>query len=1745
MFLFTVIFPVKIIHNPTKHRLEYILRYFLIECCRQYIQIFIVVNIKMEKLKGLVNKRSALKGKLTRFSQVLNSLSANEIKLRYDRIQSLLDEFEVIQDQIENIDEANSEDNESQREIFENQFFTVLATAKAAMESVVQTKVEIKLPDLKLQEFNGDQRNWNHFIETFKALVHNNSALSNVQKYYYLQSCLKGEAAKIIANLEISELSYQTSWELLHERFTNLRAIVHKHIQTIFQLKEMKAEDQFGLRHLIDGTNVNLKALQNLAVPVEQWDSIIIYVISNKLDSDTRKYWEQTPIEGKLPTLKEFLKCLSSRAQTLELMQATDKKQSVQTKLQTGSSMHKRQIAAFVSVKKGKCNFCDKDHPIYYCKKFLNLKIPERLNALRESQACFRCLKPGHLANDCKATYKCRDCGSELHNTLLHKKEFRTESLNLDTEEVSVNNHSATGRVKKIVLLSTAMVGIVGKDENIYKARVLIDSGAQSNFMRAEFAKRLNLKIDQINKPISGIHNNVTHIRESMSVEMNSLKSDYKKNISCLILQEITMNIPQTTIPRSELKLPSGLELADPKFNISAPIDILLGAEEFWNILTNDRVKLDTGPTLQRTQLGWIISGPTSTYHKKRPVIETCNLSLNKISNQVEKFWKLEEVNTIKFQNHEEKACEASFLATHTRDEQGRFLVTLPSRPCINQLGNSLATAEKRFKNLERKLSSDKELKLQYVQFMKEYEELGHMEECDKLEGDHNSYFLPHHAVLKESSTTTKVRVVFDGSAKTSSGISLNDALMIGPVIQKDLYAQLLRFRRHHYVMTADIEKMYRQINVSAADRRLQKIVWRETPEEELRHYQLKTVTYGLGPSSFLATRCLQQIGMDNQNTFPKTSQVIQEDFYMDDLLTGGDDIQFCKELKIQLINLLQSAGMTLRKWRSNVLDLSSEAGQAGIAETGNFEKTPYDKSNNEKILGLIWNNDLDYFSYKITIPTSQTVSKRHILSSIASTFDPLGLLGPIIVVAKLIMQNLWQSKVSWDETLPSEILVPWRNYLEDLSQLNVLKIERKITCKDYISLQVHGFCDASEKAYGACIYIVTMDLNGERHSELITSKSRVAPLKCISLPKLELCSALLLAKLMKTVKQALDIMEADTHYWSDSTIALCWLKNQPARWNTFVANRVAEIQELSEPQNWRHVTSSDNAADILSRGSTAEKLLNAATWWHGPRWLIEESNTWPIPKMLCLNPPETKVKNVLLVTNADNWDLFEKFSSLIKLKRITAYLLRFKYNCNKLNIKRTGNLKVQELEFAFKRLIKLAQEHCFSSEREALLKCKNVNKNSSLKSLNPFLHEDLLCVGGRLSHSTHLTFQQKHPIILPARHKLTELIIRHYHYINLHAGTQALLSEIRLRFWPIYGKNTIKRILHKCLVCFRLRPLLGQQKMGNLPMDRIHPSRPFSVTGLDYAGPLSIKSGNMKKAPITKAYLCIFVCLATKAVHLELVTDLSSETFLNCLKRFIARRGQPKKIYSDNATNFKGACNKLKELYSSLKDNGDKIQKYLANKGMEWSFIPPHAPNQGGLWEAAVKSAKYHLHRITDHSILTFELLYTIICQIEACLNSRPLTPLSNDPNDLNPLTPNHFLMGTNASVIPELDVRNILCNRRDQYQNMTELIQSFWSRWKKDYLGELQRRNKWQTSSQRSLKKDDLVIVKEDNLPPAVWRMARVISSHPGSDGIVRVVTLKTSQGTCVRPITKTCLLPLEDNLEQARPPPPEEKQ
>ena len=599
-------------------------------------------------------------------------------------------------------------------------------------------------------------------------------------------------------------------------------------------------------------------------------------------------------------------------------------------------------------------------------------------------------------------------------------------------------------------------------------------------------------------------------------------------------------------------------------------------------------------PVLQKTRFGWVISGSLG-----RTNVDTSHrfVGLCTESNCISRFWEVEEVPNSRILSKEDQICETNFMSTHKRDHEGRFVVTAALKVSISMLGDSKAIAFKRSFNLERKLEKNPTLKQMYSSFIEEYIQMGHMSKLSdmSLKSGETSYFLPHHAAMKEESTTTKLRVVFDGSCKTSSGISLNDLQLVGPTIQSDLLAILLRFRQHIFVVSADIAKMYRQVLLNPTQRNLQRIIWRFERSKPVEFFELNTITYGTASASFLATRCLAQLADEFSSQYPEACRIIKEDFFVDDLLTGSDSLADLGRYCSEIIKILNSGCFPLRKWVTNsddiISSLSLQQDESNSVQIGESSKT----------LGLLWNHKSDILTYGLNLQVNAPVTKRSILSTASQIFDPLGLLSPCTIKIKILLQKLWSENLSWDESIPASLHSEWTHFIKQISALEKVQIIRPIRCKDAVRTELHGFCDASESAYGACIYVRSIDATGRVFINLLCAKSKVAPLRKITLPRLELCGAVVLAKLVSYVKKSLSIQFDNILLWSDSTIVLGWLHRSPNLLKTFVGNRVSEISSLTDINCWYHIRTKQNPADLLTRGIGPADISADALWWGRP----------------------------------------------------------------------------------------------------------------------------------------------------------------------------------------------------------------------------------------------------------------------------------------------------------------------------------------------------------------------------------------------------------------------------------------------------------------------------------------------------------------------------------------------------------------
>ncbi|XP_070074700.1 uncharacterized protein [Drosophila takahashii] len=1321
-----------------------------------------------------------------------------------------------------------------------------------------------ELPKIQIKRFSGNYTEWPSFKDIYENTIHNKQHLSNTQKFHHLKTLLVDEAANLVRHLAITETAYNTAWERLKERYNHPRHIVNSFLEQFMSLPTTTKVDASILRKVSDGANEIIRGLD--AVNQMGRDCWIIYLALEKLNADTRRRWIERSMDTDSPTLEEFFKFLDSRCEELEL---SKRELATGGKTTTHAEKPKRVTQSMVAVEGSGCTKCNStEHTLYSCQQFLDMSGMQRRSFVKEKSLCYNCLRPGHGVSKSKSTYKCRQCKGN-HHSLLHVQANPQAIGNLaqiageDERNTSASNNTsvtlshfaqgegtqsvvcAQGTAKsaqesevKRSILTTAMVYVQNAKGDHVTCRLLLDTGSELSYVSERCIQALGLTRSASRILVTGISSvKADTTRGCSTLHIKSRISEDQLVVYAHVLGRITSSLERQNIDASALKVFKDLQLADTEFNTNSPVDILLGSEHVWSVFTGRKMfdnKVDIGATLQ-------------------------------------KFWELENVQSSAKLEPEDDQVEKHFLATHSRDVNGKHIVELPFNTENPEFGGTLQGALKRFKSAERRLQQNEQLR---------------------------------------------------------------------PSIQRDLFAVCLRFRMYKFAFSADIVKMFRQIWVNEKHRNFQKIVWREDPSDPIKHFQLCTVTYGTSCAPFLAVRVLEQLAIDHQEEYPNASKILLEDFYVDDVLTGSNSEDELLRNRNELVELMSRANLELGKWVSNTPCI-----QTDNSDTQSAQISPV------KVLGLYWHPGNDVLTYNVGLAANPDCTKRQVLSDVSRIFDPLGLLAPIVIQFKILFQKLWLLNLDWDDPLPTKLADNWLKWRADLDTLQKFRLPRFVH-NDPDNIELHGFSDASTKAYAAVVYSRVTNDDGSISVSIVAAKTRVAPLKQQSLPRLELCAALLLSQLIRSITSGLRHKNITVFGWSDSSIVLSWLSYAPAQLKTFVGNRTSEILDTIPRSAWRHVDSKTNPADCASRGLMAADLIDFHLWWNGPQWLRDKDqylvklNDSRFGLSLTDKRIQGEVKSNCLATLTEATqihlldELIERVSSWIKLVHIVGYVMRFiQRTRNPSREKVSGALSFDEIKAARILCIKHAQG-CFKDDYQLLLGKKPLKNRSQLVKLAPIIDEnDLLRVGERLHHS-QLSRDAKHPVLLPKTHRISKLILEHEHRVNHHPGVSSLFVIVRQKFWIFGARNLIRKITHDCLACFRQRSHTSQQQMANLPSVRITQALPFIHTGCDYAGPILLKDAKVRKPRISKGYICLFVCMVTSAIHLELATDLTTETFLAALRRFISLRGKCSKIYSDNGTNFIGAKRSLDEMQELLSSqtHKDTVSSTLADDGIQWN---------------------------------------------------------------------------------------------------------------------------------------------------------------------------------------------------------------
>ncbi|XP_047213499.1 uncharacterized protein LOC124863241 [Girardinichthys multiradiatus] len=739
----------------------------------------------------------------------------------------------------------------------------------------------------------------------------------------------------------------------------------------------------------------------------------------------------------------------------------------------------------------------------------------------------------------------------------------------------------------------------------------------------------------------------------------------------------------------------------------------------------------------------------------------------------------------------------------------------------------------------------------------------------------------------------------------------------------------------------------------------------------------------------------------------------------------------------------------------------------------------------------------------------------RNIYRLLAQQYDPLGYIIPYTTRAKIIVQHLWDKKRSWDDpNLPEDLLRAWKLWEEELPQLFQITLPRCYTVRgagcSTTSQTIHVFCDASERAYGSVAYLRSDDGNGQIQVAFVAARSRVAPKKQLSIPRLELCGALTGAQLASVLLKEFTIKIQEVVYWTDSTTVLNWLQSDSCSYKVFVGTRVAEIQELSDIRDWRYVDSASNPADDITRGKTLSQLTGVNRWNSGPSFLLQSSDQWPeVPLGQVTEVTEKLRSTVFCGLTSDLTDRLipdvQQFNTFQELLEATTRALHGAASGTPPTAEDYHNAELA--------LLRHAQKENFPEEMASLKSDKALPSTSRVLTLAPEYDHTagLIRVGGRLRRCESLSSDVLHPILLASSHPVSELLIQHYDKQLNHPGSERVFAEVRRKYWLLRGREAIKKHQHNCVDCRKWRGSPQVPKMADLRFFR--PA--FYSTGVDCFGPRMVKVGRR----IEKRWGILYKCLTARAVHLDLLPNMDTDSFLMSLRRFIARRGKPYEILSDQGTNFKGGSKELHEAFSALEP---AVKDQLAAQQILFRFNPPNAPHFGGSWEREVRSVRNALRISLGVQTVPEEVLRTVLVDIEGILNSRPLGYISSDLADPDPVTPNCLLMGRPDSSLPQVVYPESEMLSRKRWRHSQILADHFWKHYIRLFLPTLQVRPKWKTE------KDDItvgttVLIVDQQTPRALWQVGTVKSVIPGADRRVRTAVVQVKGRTYTRPVVR----------------------
>ena len=1625
-----------------------------------------------------------------------------------------------------------------------------------------------------------DKFAFNTFLNQFNNVIGSRKQLTDATKLAYLVGYLRDYALSVVKHLSITDTNYDIAIQMLKNEFLDKEFMVDETYKNILKAYPNTTFDPeySSVKIYLNEMRSYLSDLKTHGFDFLEsgtaGHSLISHIIFNKLPVVVKKEFIHV-LDKNYPSITEILdnyhRVITTLSKTSSVRPKTFGKASYKphhTDFKPSKTF--REIEGFKGTlqnfkntsSKFTCKLCGgHGHSLGQCNNFTNYEA--KIARLNELSLCTRCAGSGHNEHNCfgkqgKLRYECRNCHVKEHITPLCPSALKEDKFKYQMQ-TNVSLCLAQRSFDSCHMLPT-MTLTLKNGKMMRQVRCLVDTGSQRSYISESVAQDLCPNVSELFSLECDVS---TYIGEETKVfkQMSTGIKLHDRIAFVPLLVDKTLDIkfyvPGMNAVINKFKL-NNMKLLDDYFyepvnHEHIQVDMLLGIDVLQNMTSVSWQEKLGGSCLvmhnKAAPIGNVFNFLAPAERQfvmrllaKKDEAKLCSKTktmVNAVMDPLKSYYNplehlLEDTDVenglehlFSFESMGIKTTEADLVSLESEQikkfeegisfKDGHYNVELPwYQDKIESVPSNHFVA---LKVLDRTLDylKRKNLLENYQAVFDQQLDDGIIEEIEVKPAQYDEkIWIPHRPVIKmEEQVTTKIRPVFNCSLKTNKDLpSLNEAAYPGVDLMNSILQLLFYFRTNKLVMLSDVKQAFLMIKLKdEVDQNRFCFFWKRG--NKLVTYRFKTIVFGFTSSPFM----LHYVMRHHANTFPddKLSKILANNFYVDNLIVTGNETNEMQELYHLAYERMKAGGFTLRSWNSNSTELRTQMANDGRL----VEHT----SEEEKVLGYRYNVQQDSMNIALCKIDPEANTKRKILSQTSKLFDPLNFTLPVTIRGKLLMRKIWKLEKGWDDTLPDEICSEMKKLSRDLEMLSEVTFPRQ-ALNEQNSYGLHIFCDSSAEAYGFVAYA----LDGEGKSTYLHSKSKVAPLnkgKEHSIPTLELMAVILALKCLPTILEAYNNIQIQfVNICVDAQVVLNWLLTKDTKVKSkFLKNRVSEAEGLKSeinkkfkmPVAYHYVNTEHNPADLITKGLTYSKYLEKIKFWlEGPQWLTNDYQLWPQYPLLSI-APSLKSKICTACTSQTpkiNTGILNinKYSSYEDLLKCTTYLFKF------LSKIKDCNPKKKALEY----WVKVAQTECYQDELKFLQNPSHENERNIpllVSNLNLFLDDrGIIRSRGRISKCQYFKYEIHHPVLLPKDHRLTKLIINDCHNKMQHLGIGTTLNYLREQgYWIPKGRMAVKQVLSTCHICKKYNALAFKYpKFTDMPKHQMNLVIPFQHVGVDYTGHFWVRDENSGHS--VKVYVLIFTCLNIRAVHFELLPDMSTKNFLLAFHRFCNRYSIPHYLYSDNAKAFLKGGNILE---SSLQSK--EVQEELEKINIKHVKIPLYSAWIGAAWERLIRVLKTCLYKVVGRAKLTYFEMLTSLSNIQLAINSRPLTYRSSSES-LEFITPNSFLkLHGDSSLVLRGGNGEIWVDDQSQpslektIEEQELVLESFKKLWYESYLLSLREhsRNLYQCSWENKIKEGDIVLIRSLNKPRPFWLMGRVLQTMKGLDGKIRTVQLKQSNG------------------------------